>query len=162
MLRNGHVRFGGRPAETHPAQARQGAAGRPYTEHRTTEGKLYCCAIKDVFSNRIVGYSISDRMTAKLAVDAVRNAVARRGEVAGCILHADSGSQFRSRAMARELRRHDMVGSMGRVGASLLTGYSILDPLRRHAERDEVRGSSGSRVQHVSHDGQGGPAARAA
>ncbi|GAB2522063.1 hypothetical protein GCM10027064_19450 [Microbacterium petrolearium] len=55
------------------------------TEHWTSEGKLYCCAIKDVFSNRIVGYSISDRMTAKLAVDAVRNAVARRGEVAGCI-----------------------------------------------------------------------------
>ena len=47
--------------------------------------------IKNVFSNRIVGYSISDRMTAKLAVDAVRNAVARRGEVAGCILHADRG-----------------------------------------------------------------------
>ena len=63
------------------------------TEHWTSEGKLYCCAIKDVFSNRIVGYSISDRMTAKLAVDAVRNAVARRGEVAGCILHADRGSQ---------------------------------------------------------------------
>lgn len=61
------------------------------TEHRTTtEGKLYCCAIKDVFSNRIVGYSISDRMTSKLAVDALRNAVARRGDVAGCILHADS------------------------------------------------------------------------
>lgn len=40
-------------------------------------------------------------MTAKLAVDAVRNAVARRGEVAGCILHADRGSQFRSRAMPR-------------------------------------------------------------
>lgn len=71
-----------------------------------------------MFSNRIVGYSISDRMTAKLAVDAVRNAVSRRGEVAGCILHADRGSQFRSRAMARELRRHDMVGSMGRVGAA--------------------------------------------
>ena len=39
-------------------------------------------------------------------------------EVAGCVLHADRGSQFRSRAMARELRRHDMVGSMGRVGAA--------------------------------------------
>lgn len=51
---------------------------------QASEGKLYCCAIKDVFSNRIVGYSISDRMTAKLAVDAVRNAVTRRTEV-GCI-----------------------------------------------------------------------------
>lgn len=88
------------------------------TEHRTNEGKLYCCAIKDVHFNGIVGYSISDRMTAKLAVNALRAAVTRRGDVAGCILHADRGSQFRSRAMARELRRHDMVGSMGRVGAA--------------------------------------------
>lgn len=50
------------------------------TEHSTSEGKLYCCAITDVYSNRIVGYSISDRMTAKPAVDALRNAVvSRRG-----------------------------------------------------------------------------------
>ncbi len=55
--------------------------------------KLYCCAMKDVYANRIVGYSISDRMTAKLAVDALENAVARRGDVAGCIVHADRGSQ---------------------------------------------------------------------
>lgn len=71
-----------------------------------------------MFSNEIVGYSILDRMTAKRAVDAVRNAVTRRGQVAGCISHADRGSQFRSRAMARELRRHDMVRSMDRVGAT--------------------------------------------
>ena len=49
------------------------------TEHRTGEGKLYLCAIKDVFSNRIVGYSISHRMKARLAVDALDSAVARRG-----------------------------------------------------------------------------------
>lgn len=34
------------------------------TEHATSEGKLYCCAVKDVFSNRIVGYAIDERMTA--------------------------------------------------------------------------------------------------
>ena len=119
------------------------------TEHRTTtEGKLYCCAIKDAFSNRIVGYSIADRMTAKLAVDALRNAVARRGEVAGCILHADRGSQFRSRAMARELRRYDMVGSMGRVGAAgdnaaMESFWSLLQTnvlnQQRWATRQELR-----------------------
>lgn len=50
------------------------------TEHWTAEGKLYCCAMKDVYSNRIVGYSISDRMTAKLAVDALeRGHPPRRG-----------------------------------------------------------------------------------
>jgi hypothetical protein len=40
------------------------------TEHPTAEGKLYCCAIKDLFSNRIVGYAIDERMTAQLAVTA--------------------------------------------------------------------------------------------
>src|SRR5699024_4326592 len=45
------------------------------TEHWTDEGKLYLCAIKDVFSGRIVGYSISDRMKAHLAVNALDNAV---------------------------------------------------------------------------------------
>ena len=47
------------------------------TEHRTGEGKLYLCAIKDVYSNRIVGYSIDSRMKSRLAVAALNNAVAR-------------------------------------------------------------------------------------
>jgi putative transposase len=47
------------------------------TEHPTGEGKVYCCAIKDVFANRIVGYAIGDRMTAHLAVAALRCVVCR-------------------------------------------------------------------------------------
>ena len=88
------------------------------TEHQTLEGKLYVCAIKDVFSNRIVGYSIDSRMKSAIAVNALNNAVARRGDVAGCVLHTDRGSQFRSRKHVRALARHSMVGSMGRVGAA--------------------------------------------
>lgn len=92
------------------------------TEHRTTEqGKLYLCAVKDAWSNRIVGYSIDTRMKARLAVRALENAVARRQvqghDVAGCIVHSDRGSQFRSRKFLRALARHDLVGSMGRAGA---------------------------------------------
>jgi transposase InsO family protein len=49
------------------------------------EGKLYLCAIKDVFSNRIVGYSIDSRMKSQLATQALSNAVARRGDVAGLL-----------------------------------------------------------------------------
>ncbi|CAM5674139.1 hypothetical protein SCANM63S_09375 [Streptomyces canarius] len=63
------------------------------TEHATGEGKLYLCAIKDAFSNRIVGYSIDARMKSRLAVAVLDNAVARRGDVDGCILHSDRGSQ---------------------------------------------------------------------
>lgn len=88
------------------------------TEHRSGEGKLYVCAVKDVYSNRIIGYSIDSRMKSALAVTALNNAVARRGDVAGCVLHTDRGSQFRSRKFVRALHRHGMVGSMGRVGAA--------------------------------------------
>lgn len=73
------------------------------TEHRTDEGKLYLCAVKDVFSNRIVGWSIDSRMKARLVVAAVEMAVARRGDVAGCIVHSDRGSQFRARKVQRAL-----------------------------------------------------------
>lgn len=89
------------------------------TEHRTREGKVYLCAIKDVFSNRIVGWAIDSRMKARLVVAAIEMAVARRdGEVAGCIVHSDRGSQFRARKVHRALARHGLVGSMGQVGSA--------------------------------------------
>lgn len=88
------------------------------TEHQTVEGKLCACAINDAFSRRIVAYSIDSRMKSRLAVQALENAVAMRGDIAGCIVHSDRGSQFRSRQFLRALTRHRMVGSMGRVGSS--------------------------------------------
>jgi putative transposase len=86
------------------------------TEHWTTEGKLYLCAIKDLFSNRIVGYSIDSRMKSALAVSALRNAIALRDPVA-TVVHSDRGSQFRSHAFVRTIRDNGLIGSMGRVGA---------------------------------------------
>jgi putative transposase len=118
------------------------------TEHCTSEGKLYLCAIKDVFSNRIVGYSIDSRMKSRLATTALSNAVGRRGGVAGCILHTDRGSQFRSRKFVLALGRHGMVGSMGRVGAAgdnaaMESFFSLLQKnvlnRRRWTTRDELR-----------------------
>ncbi|WP_434589840.1 IS3 family transposase [Brevibacterium sp. 1718] len=88
------------------------------TEHWTDEGKLYLCAIKDVFSGRIVGYSISDRMKARLAVNALDNAISRRRDAVGCIVRSDRGSQFRSRKFVHALNRHHLIGSMGKVGAA--------------------------------------------
>ena len=66
------------------------------TEHQTDEGKLYLCAIKDVYSARIVGYSIDSRMKTRIAVAALSSAVTRRGgpdAVVGCTVHSDRGSQ---------------------------------------------------------------------
>jgi transposase InsO family protein len=120
------------------------------TEHWTNQGKLYCCATKDLFSNRIVGYSIDSRMKARLVVAAIEMAVARRGgDVAGCILHSDRGSQFRSRKVHRLLARHSMVGSMGQVGSAgdnaamesffALLQKNVLDRQRRWTTRDDLR-----------------------
>jgi putative transposase len=88
------------------------------TEHPTGEGKVYCCAIKDLFSNRIVGYAIADRMTADLAVGALRAAVARRQPDGVVIVHADRGSQFRARAFRAVLAAAGLKGSMGRVASA--------------------------------------------
>ena len=119
-----------------------------WAPHRTAEGKIYLCAVKDVYSRRIVGYSIGNRMKASLAVAALNNAVARRGDVAGCILHSDRGSQFRSRKLKRALVRHGMVGSMGQVGSAgdnaamesffALLQRNVLDR-QRWATRDQLR-----------------------
>ncbi|WP_307665628.1 IS3 family transposase [Streptomyces sp. V1I1] len=118
------------------------------TEHPTAEGKLYLCAVKDVFSKRIVGYSIDARMKSRLAVAALDNAVARRENVAGCVLHSDRGSQFRSRKFVRALGRHQIAGSIGRVGAAgdnaamesffSLLQKNVLDR-RKWATRQELR-----------------------
>lgn len=118
------------------------------TEHWTDEGKLYLCAIKDVFSGRIVGYSISDRMKARLAVNALDNAISRRPDAAGCILHSDRGSQFRSRKFVHALNRHHLIGSMGQVGAAgdnaamesffALLQKNVLDR-KRWRTREELR-----------------------
>jgi transposase InsO family protein len=88
------------------------------TEHPTVEGKLYVCSIKDVFSNRIVGYAINERMTAQLAVSALRSAIARRQPNGTVIVHSDRGSQFRSRAFRAVLTAAGLHGSMGRVAAA--------------------------------------------
>jgi transposase InsO family protein len=88
------------------------------TEHPTAEGKLYCCSLKDCFSNRIVGYSIGDRMTADLTVAALRSAIARRQPHGTVIVHADRGGQFRSRKFRATLKANGLAGSMGRVASA--------------------------------------------
>lgn len=117
------------------------------TEHHTDEGKLYLCAIKDVWSTRIVGYSMSSRMTAALAVSALSNAVALR-DPKGTKVHSDRGSQFRSNVFVIALKNHGLVGSMGRVGACgdnaamesffALLQKNVLDR-QRWTSREELR-----------------------
>lgn len=117
------------------------------TEHPTEQGKLYLCAIKDACSNRIVGYSMSERMTSALAVDALHHAVALRRPTC-TVVHSDRGSQFRSHAYVHALRVHQLRGSMGRVGAcadnaAMESFFSLLQKnvlnRRRWPSREQLR-----------------------
>ncbi len=95
------------------------------------------------------GTRVSDRMKARIALDAITSAVSRRGDPVGCIVHTDRGSQFRSRKVQRALHRHGLVGSMGRVGAAgdnaakesffALLQNNVLDRRRSWAIRQELR-----------------------
>ena len=79
------------------------------TEHRTVEGKLSLCAIRDVFRNKIFGYSINSRMESSLAVGALEDAVATRDDVTGSMVHSNRGSQFRNQKLPRALAHHRLI-----------------------------------------------------
>jgi transposase InsO family protein len=80
---------------------RQFAAERPnqkwisdFTYIWTVEGWLYVAAVIDLFSRRVVGWSMSASMTAQLVVDALLMAVWRRGKPDALMHHSDRGSQY--------------------------------------------------------------------
>jgi len=82
----------------------------------TQEGWLYLAVVIDLHSRRVVGWSMSSRMKAKLVCDALQMAVWRRRPKAGLIHHSDRGSQYASRAFRRLLKAHGIKGSMSRKG----------------------------------------------
>jgi len=87
------------------------------TEHPTLEGKVYCAAVLDAYSRRIVGWSIDNNMRTALVVDALGMAITRRTpEQYSAILHSDHGSQFTSWAFGQRLVNAGLVGSMGSIG----------------------------------------------
>lgn len=88
------------------------------TDHPTRRRQALRLRGQGRLSNPIVGYSIDSRMKSRLAAAALTNAVVRRGNVAGCVVHTDRASQFRSRKFADARNRHGLAGSMGRAGAA--------------------------------------------
>jgi putative transposase len=87
------------------------------TEHPTKEGKLYCAAVMDAYSRRIIGWSIAHHMRTELVIDALGMAtLRRRPEDGATILHSDHGTQYTAWAFGQRLRAAGLLGSMGTVG----------------------------------------------
>jgi len=82
----------------------------------TAQGWLYLAVIIDLFSRRVVGWSMSERIDRKLALDALRMALAQRRPPRGLIHHSDRGSQYASGDYQRLLATNGIVGSMSRRG----------------------------------------------
>lgn len=82
----------------------------------TAKGWLYLATVMDLYSRRIVGWSMDTSMTRKLVMDALLMAVWRRKPGKGLILHSDRGSQYCSIEYQNILRQHGIVCSMSRKG----------------------------------------------
>ena len=82
----------------------------------TAEGWLYLAAVIDLFSRRVVGWSMQASMTAKLVADALMMAIWRRGRPDMLLHHSDQGSQYTSEQFQRLLADHGIVCSMSRSG----------------------------------------------
>ena len=80
----------------------------------TREGWLYLAAVEDLYSRRVVGWSMADHMESRLVVDALELAVQRRLPDEGLLAHSDRGSQYASEHYQLLLARHGIACSMSR------------------------------------------------
>jgi transposase InsO family protein len=82
----------------------------------TQEGWLYLAVVMELYSRKVVGWSMSSRMKAQLVCDALKMAIWQRRPKAGLIHHSDRGSQYASKAFRKLLRVNGFKGSMSRKG----------------------------------------------
>lgn len=83
---------------------------------QTEEGWLYLAVVMDLWSRKVVGWSMSERMTATLVCDALRMALFRRKRPRGVIMHTDRGSQYCSREHRAVLKAGGLIASMSAKG----------------------------------------------
>ena len=86
---------------------------------QTREGFLYLAFILDVYSRKVVGWSMADHLRTELVVAALEMAVWRRNPSAGLIHHSDRGTQYTALSFGKRLEEVGIVPSMSRVGSAL-------------------------------------------
>lgn len=85
---------------------------------KSWQGWVYLAAVQDLYSRRIVGWSMADHMRAELVTDALEMAIKRRRPEPGLIHHSDQGSQYVSLAFGQKARDNGIARSMGKVGTA--------------------------------------------
>ncbi|KPH88033.1 integrase [Komagataeibacter intermedius AF2] len=82
----------------------------------TAEGWLYLAVVIDLFSRRVIGWVVSDRMKKDLAIRALDMAVRLRDPAPGCFFHSDRGNQYGSHDFQKKLLAHGLLASMSGKG----------------------------------------------
>jgi len=82
----------------------------------TAEGWLYLAVVMDLFSRAIIGWSMSERMTQELVIDAFVMAIKQRNPPSGLLHHSDRGSQYASTDYQDILAKYGAICSMSRKG----------------------------------------------
>jgi transposase InsO family protein len=82
----------------------------------TYEGWLYLAVVLDLYSRKVVGWSMSNRMTSQLVIDALEHATMDRKPVAGLIFHSDRGTQYASISFRKSLKKNMIIQSMSGKG----------------------------------------------
>jgi putative transposase len=118
--------------------------GADITYVPTFEGWLYVAVVVDLFSRRIVGWGMGDRLTAELALSALRMALACRQPEAGLLHHSDRGVQYASKEYRALLTEHGAISSMSRKGncwdnAPVESLFRSLKTELVHGERYQTR-----------------------
>lgn len=105
-----------------------------------TEGKfLYLATVIDLYSRRIVGWSIADHMRTSLVEDALQSAVNNRETLNNAIFHSDHGRQYTSSAFQAMCRRFGVVQSMGRIGSS--ADNALAESFNAALKRETLQGA---------------------
>jgi putative transposase len=120
-----------------------------FTYVDTAEGWLYVAVVLDLYSRRVVGWSMSAEMTAQFVMDALTMALWRRGRPTELLHHSDQGSQYAAEDFQRLLAHHGIACSMSRKGdcwdnAAMESFFATLKKERvytkpRYRTRDEAR-----------------------
>lgn len=104
----------------------------------TREGWLYLCVVVDLYSRKIVGWSMRSDLGEKLVLDAFGMAVARRAPGPGLVFHSDRGVQYAAASFRDLLKKHGVVQSMSRKGNCLdnACAESIFATIKTELEAD--------------------------
>lgn len=119
----------------------------------TREGWLYLAAVIDAFPRKVVGWSMSERITEKVAIDAMEQAVGREGppDDGSLVFHDDQGAQYTSRSFQRCLDSHGIVQSVSRPGTPLdnAVAESFFKTLKRELVKERGYGTRDEAKQDI-------------